>query len=163
MKGPLPKHPSRRARQNRATTSARLTADHEVVAPELPEREWHRLTMSWWADVWASPMAAEFDDSDKHGLFTLARLVDAFWTCDAPTTAVKIAAEIRQQGQRFGLSPIDRRRLQWEIEKAEAAEARKPKARPTGTTDPRAHLQALEGGADDQGRAGGRANNSRGA
>jgi len=35
-----------------------------------------------------------------------------------------IGAEIRLQGVRFGLSPIDRRRLQWEIEHTEEAQHR---------------------------------------
>ena len=46
------------------------------------------------------------------------------------------AAEIRQQGVRFGLSPIDRRRLQWEVEKGEQAATR---------TETRRHRQDAAG------------------
>ena len=54
-----------------------------------------------------------YDDSDRHGLVMLAVLVDSFWTCPVVAERLKLMAEIRQQSQRFGLSPMDRRRLQW--------------------------------------------------
>jgi hypothetical protein len=108
------------------------------------------MTCAWWADVWLSPMAPEFDESDKHGLFALALLVDDFWTADNPSTRAKVAAEVRQQGQRFGLSPIDRRRLQWEIERSEEAQEkgnrRREQAKPApakGGADPRSVLRAV--------------------
>src|SRR5688572_21266126 len=112
---PTGKHPSVRARRNKTSTAATLSVVHNVQAPELPEREtpWHPQTISWWIDTWASPMAPEFHKSDTHGLFLLALLIDDFWT--APSTA--LAAEIRLQRQCFGLTPMDRRRLQWEIER----------------------------------------------
>src|SRR3712207_4512234 len=107
-----PKHPSTRARRNRTSTAAQLRRDPTVKAPKLPDRPWHEQTAAWWADVWASPMAPEFDDSDRHGLLALAVLVDDFWTAETPTLRRDLAGEIRLQTQRFGLSPIDRRRLQ---------------------------------------------------
>lgn len=94
---------------------------HDLEVPELPDEagvEWHPMTVSWWEDIWASPMAPEFDESDIHGLYLLASLVDAFW-CE-PSQA--LAAEIRLQRQCFGLTPIDRRRLQWEIDRGEEAQ-----------------------------------------
>jgi len=78
------------------------------------------MTLAWWHDVWRSPMAPEYDASDKHGLFLLAVLVDRFW--ERPDK--ELAAEIRLQRQCFGLSPIDRRRLQWEIERTDEAQDR---------------------------------------
>lgn len=124
MPGPAPKNPSTRTRRNKTSTNATLKADAAIIAPELPEYGWHVMTVRWWADIWSSPMAPEFDDSDRHGLFQLAMLVNDFWMADKPRDRRDLAAEIRQQGQRFGLSPIDRRRLQWEIEKAEDAKAK---------------------------------------
>lgn len=114
---PMPKRNP--ARRNKSTTRATLSLVHNVKAPELPDREegWQRLTLEWWADIWASPMAPEFDKSDRHGLFMLAALVDEFWR--NPSTA--LAGEIRLQRQCFGLTPIDRRRLQWEIERTDEA------------------------------------------
>jgi hypothetical protein len=116
------------ARRNRSATRATLTLVHDVEAPDLPEgRDWHPQTVEWWADVWASPMAPEYDDSDRHGLFALAMLIDDFWTADKPSLRASLSAEIRLQRQCFGLTPIDRRRLQWEIERGEDAEERTQK------------------------------------
>lgn len=153
MPGPAPKHSSTRARRNKTTTAATLKADPKVSAPQLPALDWHPMTERWWADIWSSPMAPEFDDSDKHGLFALAMIVNDFWLADKPRDRRDLAAEIRQQGQRFGLSPIDRRRLQWEIERTEDAqdrgEARRqrraaPSPAKTGTDDPRSVLRAVK-------------------
>lgn len=114
----VPKTASTRQRRNRASTNRTLSAVHDVSAPILPPlRDWHDQTREWWADVWASPMAPEFDSSDRHGLYLLAVLVDEFW--DSPSQT--IAAEIRLQRQCFGLTPIDRRRLQWEIDRGDSA------------------------------------------
>jgi hypothetical protein len=127
---------------------------HDVEAPELPEsREWHSQTVQWWADIWASPMAPEFDDSDRHGLFALAVLIDDFWLADKASLRAALSAEIRLQRQCFGLTPIDRRRLQWEIERGDEAEektrkrktaAAAPRESPEPAVDPRSLLQAVK-------------------
>jgi hypothetical protein len=115
---------------------------HDVETPPLPsDREWNPLTLEYWRDIWASPMAPEYDSSDLHGLWVLAALVDDFW--NHPTQP--IAAEIRLQRQCFGLSPIDRRRLQWEIDRGDSAaaktqrrrEAQAPPQKVDDTNDPR--------------------------
>lgn len=131
MPGPPPKHSSARARRNKVTTHAVLKADHAIVAPELPGDSWHPLTLAWWRDVWASPMAPEFDESDTHGLYVLAALVNDFWSASTARDRKELAAELRQQGARFGLSPIDRRRLQWEVEKVEQAQDERARKRAT--------------------------------
>lgn len=137
------------ARRNRSTTRSTLNRDHKVKRPDLPEREtgWHKLTESWWVDIWASPMAPEYDASDLHGLFVLADLIEAFWNEESPKARAALAAEIRLQRQCFGLTPIDRRRLQWEIargddaaEKTQSRRAAKPKA---PVADPRAALRVV--------------------
>lgn len=75
----------------------------------------------------ASPMAAEFLDADLHGLIRLALLVEDFWQAKTPNARARLSQEIRLQGQAFGLSPIDRRRLQWEIERVKEAEQKRPR------------------------------------
>jgi hypothetical protein len=77
-------------------------------------------------------MAAEYDATDVHGLLQLGVLVDDFWHAETPRDRQAASTEIRLQGVRFGLSPIDRRRLQWKIERSEEAQARKGAARPPG-------------------------------
>lgn len=135
---PAPKkHPTARARANRASTAATLSDGHDAIVPTLPKRpdvveyddegnrhvtpsDWKQETRDWWADLWAAPMAAEYHSSDKHALFILAVLMDDFWA--APST--KLASEIRLQRVAFGLTPYDRRRLEWTIETTEEAKDR---------------------------------------
>lgn len=145
-----PKPAGTRARRNKTSTNATLKADAAILAPELPPHSWHPMTLDWWRDLWASPMAPEYEDSDRHGLFKLAMLQNDFWTADTAKDRKEASAEIRLQEQRFGLSPIDRRRLQWEIEKSEEAVERGTKRRGSGrppasssSSDPRAVLRAL--------------------
>lgn len=141
----MPPAPKRNpARRNRSSTKATLTSDHQVETPSLPDADWHPLTLAWWKDLWASPMAPEYDQSDVHGLYLLATLVNAFWT----DPSKELAAEIRLQRQCFGLSPIDRRRLQWEIERTDEAQDRGRKrraSRPASqpASDPRSVLRAV--------------------
>lgn len=146
---PIGKPAATRQRRNRTSTASTLTRDHDVEAPLLPARPvpWNPLTESWWSDVWASPMAPEYDASDLHGLFMLADLVDAYWSEESPRGRAVLASEIRLQRQCFGLTPIDRRRLQWEIERSEDAQARgrrrRPLDPPTPADDPRSVLRAV--------------------
>lgn len=148
MPGPAPKHPSVRSRTNKTSTAARLSAVHDVEMPDLPvpdAGDWHPMTIAWWRDIWASPMAPEFEKSDRHGLFILATLVNEFWL--SPTK--DLAAEIRLQRQAFGLTPMDRRRLQWEIERVDEAQDRGDRRRATTpkpakpAEDPRGGLYAV--------------------
>lgn len=156
-----------RQRRNKTTTAATLLSvvpqveakstrkksGEDVPAtgsmPALPvrgggETPWHPETVAFWKEVWASPMAAEFIAADVPGLVIVARLVDRFNYGD-----VGLAAEIRLQRQCFGLTPLDRRRLQWEIERVEAAERKKPTttqplAQRKGARDPRSALRAVK-------------------
>lgn len=148
MPGPAPKHPSVRARRNTSSTAATLSVVHNVATPPLPTRLWHEQTRAWWQAIWASPMAPEFDKSDLHGLYALAVLVDDFWRTEDPKLRKEIAAEIRQQRTGFGLTPMDRRKLQWEIERTDEAQERGSRRRAaaprvvTKADDPRAALGA---------------------
>ncbi len=158
MPGPLPKDPAVRQRMNKSATNAtlRTDADKKQRIPKLPKitenvegvgevsRDWHPLTRQWWRDVWRSPMAPEFLQADIHALYRLAALVDKFW--NEPNK--DLAAEIRLEQQCFGLTPIDRRRLQWTVEKAEEA-SRKTKRRAMAEAepidDPRSVLRVVNG------------------
>jgi hypothetical protein len=123
-----------RQRRNRTSTKALLPPEADTAGsavPELPPigdgkdgEQWHPLVRRWWKSVWTSPMASEYLAADKDALYMLARLHQDFWMADTGTQRQQLAAEIRQQGVRFGLSPIDRRRLQWEVEKGDQAAER---------------------------------------
>lgn len=112
-------------------------------APALPRQiDWLPMTKKWWKDVWASPMAQEYLDADVHGLLRLAVLVNLYWL--EPST--KLAAEIRIEQQAFGLTPLDRRRLEWQIEQVEQAQDKRDRQRvilavPIGDDDPRRTLK----------------------
>ena len=127
------KHVTTRARGNTASSAATLSDGVVVLAPSLPPRpavydregmptrpDWQQGTKDWWADLWASPMAAEYHSSDKHALFILAVLIDDFWS----NPSQNLAAEIRLQRVAFGMTPYDRRRLEWTIEATEDAKDR---------------------------------------
>ncbi len=131
-RGPAPKPANIRQRTNRKAGATVLVDDAERDVPALPRglRKWHRLTRAWWTTVWQSPMAGEYLDTDHEGLVRLAVLVDQFYATLNPV----LMAEIRLQEARFGLSPVDRSRLQWEVQKGEEAERRR--VRPAaGTSD----------------------------
>lgn len=147
-RGPAPKPAHLRQRRGRKSTAAELVAPETPNVPELPSgsRKWHELTLNWWRDVWASPMASEFLDTDAAGLARLAILVDDFNAAEMSSERVRLLTEIRLQEARFGLSPVDRARLHWEVAKGEEAERRrrpeKP-ARPDRVADPRLALKVV--------------------
>ncbi|PKQ59732.1 hypothetical protein B5566_02500 [Mycobacterium sp. MHSD3] len=136
------KHASTRRRTNQAATATTLSAvdPDEVDIPELPplvvyeevdgpdgkpvrerlEVEWDPLTVQWWNDVWSSPMADEYLDADIHGLVRLAALVNAYWR----DPCAKTHAEVRLAQKDYGLTPYDRRRLEWQIETTDDAKSK---------------------------------------
>jgi hypothetical protein len=118
-----------------ATAKTLRSAGISPLPPLPAAKAWNPLTLAWWADVQRSAMAPEYEASDVHGLLILAALVDEFWS--APSK--EMAAEIRLQRAEFGLSPLARRRLQWEIVRTEDAQhkAAERKRRPARSDDPR--------------------------
>jgi hypothetical protein len=90
-------------------------------------------------------MASQWLETDEDALGRLALLWDQFYN----KPGAGMMAEIRLQEQRFGFSPLDRSRLQWEVSRADEAELRQsrqsePQRRRTGTHDPRHVLQAVK-------------------
>lgn len=155
MPGPPPKPASQRRRRNAPAASKKLPARGRRRAPRLPDAE-HMLesTRAWWKTVWASPMAANWIDADMPAVVRLAQLHDLTarelrgWTVrddvgglaldeDVPglvrvhlagaMVSVQLLAEMRQLEDRLGLTPMARRRLQWELpaEEEPAAKASK--------------------------------------
>ncbi len=64
-------------------------------------------------------MVAEWVDADVPGLVEVALLVDAFWWAEAAADRIKLRAEIRMSSREYGLTPIARRQLQWEIKRVQ--------------------------------------------
>lgn len=122
-----------------AATIAVLDPTVKVRTPKLPERQWNAQTLAWWKDIWHSPMASEYLKADHHGLYILAVLVDMFWT----EPSEKLAAEINRHRQAFGLTPLDRRRLQWTVQRVEEGEKRQAEKPPVIEHDPREMMRVL--------------------
>src|SRR5213593_5246146 len=142
MKGPTPKPPTLRQRRNRVATRAVLTLSSARTrrTPPLPDgRDWHPLSVAYWRSIWRSPMAGEYLDVDVGGLYLLMDLVDRYWT--EPST--RLASEIRQQRAEFGVTPISRRRLQWEVERAESVTRKRTRPEADGD-DPRSLWRAVK-------------------
>ena len=153
-RGPAPKPAHLRQRRNKKAGATTLTPPPEGERrrpPTLPNpdgRKWHRLTRAWWRRVWASPMASEYLETDVDGLGRLAVLVDDFHKAESAKERKELLQEIRLQEARFGLSPVDRSRLQWEIAKGDEASRRRQPPRPVEepqepARDPRAVLRVV--------------------
>lgn len=144
-KGPPPKPSHLRQRTNRKSGSATIEAPESPDVPTIPnpdDRLWHKLTLKAWKHAWASPMASQWIETDADALGRLALMWDDFYK----SPDAKVLAEIRLQEQRFGLSPLDRSRLQWEVKRGEDAERQRqrPTIRRAGGADPRSILMAVK-------------------
>lgn len=167
MPGPLPKDRATRARRNVSASQTDLDPMVRVKAPGFPRglfgevaavvdeegtevtparaRSAHPLTRRWWRVVWQSPMAPLWLAADVERLYLVAALRDRFYR--EPTSAM--AAEIRQQERPLGLTPEDRKRLDWRIQHAPAASGQQPAASedeeptPAAGPDPRDVLRLV--------------------
>lgn len=147
MPGPIKKDPSLVARRNKSTSRAVLSGDHDVEAPPLPDEiAWHSMTKRWWADIWSSPMAPEYTESDINGLLRVAMLYNDFWFAPTPKERAEIQVRLEKADVDYGTNPMARRRLEWQIEQSEDSKAKGQKRRPPATpppepgTDPRLKL-----------------------
>lgn len=160
--GPDPKHASVRARRNTTTTKAKLKVPANSVIPALPDDfTWHSRVEDWWQRVWSSPMRGEWADADLDGLYRGALLMQRLWAPDADGNmcGVKdmkaLASELRLLEAQFGLTPMARRSLQWELPADEdgqqtttPARKRAPAKRAAKkAADPRAAFRVVRGGA----------------
>ena len=122
-----PKPPGQRRRRNTSAGQwVKLPSGTEVQVPRAPVGL-GAAGKRWWRDVWMSPMAAVFLPADRHALERAARLVDHL-AVEIDTSA---SAELRHLEDRFGLTPLARRRLQWEVDQASeraVSRPRKPRA-----------------------------------
>lgn len=133
------KHTSVRARANKAATAS--TLDHPTrLIPKMPDGvDWHTQAVQWWSDVWSSPMSPEWDISDIHNVTICAMLINDIWTAGTAKDRKDAMAEYRLQRKDLGLSPYDRRRLEWTIETAEDAKDKgKSRAERFGAEQPKA-------------------------
>ncbi|MHB8124662.1 MAG: phage terminase small subunit [Desulfitobacteriaceae bacterium] len=153
-RGPAPKPTNLRQRRNKKVGSSTLDFPEDEDKTKIPsllnpdKRKFHRLTRAWWKKVWTSPMASEYLDSDIDGLARIALLVDEYYKNPVGKGAKEMLGEIRLQEARFGLSPVDRSRLQWEVLKGEEAERKRKPLQPAqlnqSAIDPRGILGVVK-------------------
>ena len=147
MPGPAPKSSKTRQRRNKASTRATLEQPTgEVTVQPLPVRDsgrgtWNPRVCAWWDDVWRSPMASEYLDVDRRGLEAIAELWQSFFTADSDAGRLAVHSEIRLAQRDYGLTPLDRRRLEWEIKRAEPKPAESKPKRARTKADPRKVLR----------------------
>lgn len=140
MPGPLPKPSSSRQRRNKSASKATLTLAIKHDVPELPEPqewigcpfssdsdfyyepEWSEPVRQWWEDIWTSPMSNEFHESDVHGLYQAAMyLHESRNPMLKPAERLGFGRAYEAAVKNFGLTPMSRRTLQWEIARADEA------------------------------------------
>ena len=119
-----PKPSSARRRRNATHGSTLYVVEPgDINVPPLPSRRiWQQETVERWEGLFSSPMAPEFLSADLYNLYDLAELWDDYLLAEDADNRIKLSKEIRIKGQAFGLTPMDRRKLSWEIEKGEQAE-----------------------------------------
>lgn len=148
MPQPL-KDQSIRQRSNKASTRATLKTPNKqnILIPDLPDHpqiqnglQWEELTLAWWQSVWSSPMASQYLESDYFTLLRLAVLQDKFWKKPSNT----VAAEIRMLERDFGLSPLNRKRLEWTTNAAEESTDKRERRRSKGAIIPHDPREALK-------------------
>ena len=111
------------------------------------------MTVEWWDELWSTPMSSEYHISDRHQLYVLAVLYDQFFHGAgtlSPGQMKAFSEEIRHHRTPFGMTPYDRRRLEWTIELAEDAKdraagrvERRGSVQPKPAADPRSVLRAV--------------------
>jgi hypothetical protein len=130
-----------RQRRNIKSEAAELSAPVDPRIPTMPnpdKRKWHPLAKRWWKNVWQSPMASRYLETDLDALGMIAILIDDFYK--APTK--ELAGEIRLQTARFGLSNWDRNRMDWTV-KVTSETAPRPQSPHSAGEDPRALLKVV--------------------
>jgi hypothetical protein len=103
------------------------------------------LTLQVWREWWESAMASQWLPTDVAGLGLIAILYDEYYK----QPHVDYVKEIRLQRPCFGLTPLDRSRLQWEVSRSDAEVLKQDRRvessrRRTRTHDPRHILTAVK-------------------
>jgi hypothetical protein len=113
MPDTVPKPAALKRRRNVDPSAAKFVGVR-AEKPSLPEG-FLPATVEWWNAIWDSPMASIWLASDAPELLVMARLQDRVNAGDFSAT---LLGELRQLKDRFGLSPLARRRLAWEVSQA---------------------------------------------
>jgi hypothetical protein len=125
--GPPPKPDDQRRRRNKPTFDwVQLPADGRAgEPPELPSyRDWSELVRVWWAEVWSTPQALQWQPSGVT-LWPLAELLEQLARGETPTHTV--INSIMPLWRDHGLSPAGLQQRRWTITPAVVESQREPR------------------------------------
>jgi phage terminase small subunit len=89
-------------------------------------------------------MASQYLGVDEHVLYISLELFQDFYDSESASERRAASKEIRSWATEYGFTPIARRRLQWEVARAEEAqEKRKRRKRADPKKDPRSQIKAV--------------------
>jgi hypothetical protein len=116
-----PKHPSQRRRRNKPPVPPKSIPRNAKAKriPALPGKGWNAFAREYWKLIWTSPMSTTYLPADKPALVRLTQLANRV---GEGTIGIGALGEMRQLEDRFGLSPLSRRRLQMDIVDPEPAD-----------------------------------------
>jgi hypothetical protein len=119
-----PKNPAQRRRRNAAPPVTKIDPGAKIAAPPVPPGMSERAA-ELWAEVWSDPVAVIWEACDRPAVARLCRFRAAE---ESGKAGGVMLAQITALEDRLGLSPMARRRLQYEIDKAAGATASAPAA-----------------------------------
>ena len=120
---PAPKDKDQRVNRHKPKTGewVVLPKSHDAKPPPLPAVKnirWKKADKDWWATIWRSPMASQWQESEVFGLVDLAVLRHEFLEGD-----LRLAEKITAKSDKFGLTPKGRKDLRWVITDEDAESA----------------------------------------
>ena len=127
MPGPAPKPAHLRRRRNAPVYEwIKLTETYAGPIPELPSgTRWTKGTRSWWATIWRTAMATQWDEGDVPALAELAMLRQKMMAGE-----FNLAGVVEKRSDKFGLTPKGRRDLRWVITDQDKERAGVPDEQP---------------------------------
>lgn len=111
-----PKPPGQRRRRNKDAPQWTALDGKKRKAPPMPGgAKATSAARSYWKTLWESPMAGMYQEADKFPIARAAALHAVALSGEA--TGAELA-ELRQLEAALGITPLARRKLQWEVESA---------------------------------------------
>ena len=127
MPGPAPKPPHLRRRRNPPTYEWVILKDpYSGPIPELPSGiRWTKSARAWWATIWRTAMASQWNEGDVPALVELAMLRQKMMAGE-----FNLAGVVEKRSDKFGLTPKGRRDLRWVITDQDKERAGVPDEQP---------------------------------
>ena len=127
MPGPAPKPPHLRRRRNPPTYEWVILKDpYNGPIPELPSGiRWTKSARAWWATIWRTAMASQWNEGDVPALVELAMLRQKMMAGE-----FNLAGVVEKRSDKFGLTPKGRRDLRWVITDQDKERAGVPDEQP---------------------------------